>query len=367
MSASLSSSSVVESLIDDGHADADRRKDHPAAQRDLVGHHPDDPLGEPQRQVPVGVLEEDGELVAAEAGDGVPFPCAAPEPGGNHLEQLVALVVTEESLMVLKSSRSQNSRQTHEPLLAASSNACAVRSRSSAPLATPVSESWNAWWHELHLERPCPRSRHARPRPVRPSVSGEGEPWASTWRELLPSPRGRSISTTTESSPSADPASPARHDASASGGQELGDRRRHRSPLRRRAEHPKGGLMTVRSSWPETTVMMSREPSTSPSERRSISGVVSLGFHAIASTEHHPQSSRPTADPIPMDNAQVSVARRRSAAASCLSCLSCHFLGAATVSRRTADRRLPRRSPSPSCGPRPPARRTRRARPGGRR
>ena len=62
-----------------------------------------------------GLLERDGELVAAEAGDGVLAAHAGREPPGHRGQQVVAGGVAERVVDVLKSSRSMNSRASGVP------------------------------------------------------------------------------------------------------------------------------------------------------------------------------------------------------------------------------------------------------------
>ena len=102
------------------------------------------------------VLEQDRELVAAEpgrpcrrAGARRAQPLARPPRAAGRPRRARGV-----SLTVLKSSRSMNSTPTHRAVPARRGPARArARSVNRARLARPVSESWNAWWRELGLER----------------------------------------------------------------------------------------------------------------------------------------------------------------------------------------------------------------------
>ncbi|HVY08558.1 MAG TPA: hypothetical protein VHB18_00230 [Mycobacteriales bacterium] len=90
---------VVTGRARSGHGQPDRQACHDRptrSHRDRLRHRRHDAVGDAVRLVqPVDVLEQDGELVAAEARDGVSFADQAGEPRGDLPEQPVAGMVPE--------------------------------------------------------------------------------------------------------------------------------------------------------------------------------------------------------------------------------------------------------------------------------
>ena len=90
-------------------------------------------------------LGEDDELVAAEAGHGVPGRGRRRQPGGRRDEQLVAGACPRLSLTTLKRSRSRKSTASR-PRVALAPGRASRRSSSRLRLGRPVSGSCMAWW-----------------------------------------------------------------------------------------------------------------------------------------------------------------------------------------------------------------------------
>ena len=135
--------------VDDGDADARRDEDLLAA-RARTGTRARSRMRSAASAAVLGavdVLEQDGELVAAEAGRGVAGADAArPAARRPRRSRSSPAAWPRLSLTVLKSSRSM--KRTASPLRSRRARATAWRTRSSnsARLARPVSGSWNAWW-----------------------------------------------------------------------------------------------------------------------------------------------------------------------------------------------------------------------------
>ena len=92
------------------------------------------------------VLDQDGELVAAEPRDRVAGPDRVGEALADRLEQRVAGRMTEAVVDGLEVVEVEEEHRDPEPGRAgATSTACSTRSVKSARLARPVSGSWNAW------------------------------------------------------------------------------------------------------------------------------------------------------------------------------------------------------------------------------
>ena len=81
--------------------------------------------------------EEDGELVAAEAGDEIAVPERRAQALGHGVQDFVARAVPNVSLISLKRSRSSRSRAMSWPFLRCSARSVFSCSRSSARLGRP--------------------------------------------------------------------------------------------------------------------------------------------------------------------------------------------------------------------------------------
>ena len=88
-------------------------------------------------------LDEDGELVAADAGDGVADAHAGAQPLADRHEQPVAGVVAEAVVHGLEVV--EVDEEHRHGLVAPRSSACSRRSRNRARLASRVRGSWKAW------------------------------------------------------------------------------------------------------------------------------------------------------------------------------------------------------------------------------
>ena len=92
------------------------------------------------------LLDQDGELVAAEPGDGVPGAQAAAQPVGELDEQGVAGGVPEAVVDGLTSSTSQNRTNVDDVARDRSARACSTRAWNRVRFARPASGSCSAWW-----------------------------------------------------------------------------------------------------------------------------------------------------------------------------------------------------------------------------
>ena len=95
----------------------------------------------------VDVLEQDDELVAAEARRGVGGAHAPDQPPRGLAQELVAGRVAEAVVDVLERVEvDEQDRGARDSVRAARASACSSRSISSWRFGSPVSESWKAWW-----------------------------------------------------------------------------------------------------------------------------------------------------------------------------------------------------------------------------
>jgi hypothetical protein len=92
------------------------------------------------------VLEQHGELVATEPGGGVGRTERREQPLADLAETSSPTGCPRLSLIVLKSSRSMNMTPIGVRSSERRDSACATRSAKRARFASPVTESWNAWW-----------------------------------------------------------------------------------------------------------------------------------------------------------------------------------------------------------------------------
>ena len=112
-----------------------------------------DALDDAGDAVPVDrAVEQDGELVTAEAGGGVGRAQAAAEPVGDRAQQHVAGLVAEGVVDRLEAVEVDvEDRRPHVRARPAMSTACRARSRNSVRLGSPVSGSCSAWWRSCSL------------------------------------------------------------------------------------------------------------------------------------------------------------------------------------------------------------------------
>ena len=113
------------------------------------------PLGDRARAsaTPSTRRQQDGELVAAQPGDGVAVAQHRPQPRADLAEQLVAVGVPEGVVDLLEAV--EVDEQQRDLAVGAGRRRPAPaprRSRSSTQLGSPVSASWVAWWRSRSAE-----------------------------------------------------------------------------------------------------------------------------------------------------------------------------------------------------------------------